>query len=152
MLKGIRDFFEAHMAATDVDGAGETEQALRLAVAVLLIEVAESDYQDHPDEQQMLLHSVRTSFGLDGDEADELIKLAREEHASSTDYFQFTRLINSHFSQQRKIGLLECLWRVAFADNQLHHYEEHVIRRLAELIHLPHSDFIAAKLRVKPEA
>jgi uncharacterized tellurite resistance protein B-like protein len=47
------------------------------------------------------------------------------------------------------VALIENLWRIAFADGELHHYEEHVIRRIADLIHVSHMDFIAAKLRVE---
>ncbi|MEJ2426718.1 MAG: TerB family tellurite resistance protein, partial [Candidatus Thiodiazotropha sp.] len=75
--------------------------------------------------------------------------LGEREHAASTDYFQFTSLINKHYSAEQKVWLIEALWRVAFADQKLHQYEEHVIRRLSELLYVPHSDFIAAKLRVQ---
>ena len=91
---------------------------------------------------------MRHHFGLEPAEAEELIGLAEAEHADSTDYFQFTRLINDHYDYARKIRVVEALWRVAFADQELHKYEEHVIRRLAELLYVSHKDFINAKHRV----
>ncbi|RLW56975.1 MAG: hypothetical protein B6D69_00780, partial [gamma proteobacterium symbiont of Stewartia floridana] len=81
-------------------------------------------------------------------EAQTLMNLAEQEHRHSTDYFQFTTLINKNYSYEQKIRIIESLWQVAFADRQLHHYEEHVIRRLADLIHVSHGDFISAKHRV----
>jgi uncharacterized tellurite resistance protein B-like protein len=75
--------------------------------------------------------------------------MAEAEHADSTDYFQFTRLINEHYSADQKVDLVEKLWLIAFSDRELHHYEEHVIRRLAELLYVPHSAFIAAKHKVQ---
>ncbi len=148
MLKAIKDFFETHLVPETGEEGGELEQSVRLAVVVLLIEIAESDYEDAPEERRAILNAVQTNFGLHRVAAEQLITLARQEHDDSTDYFQFTRLINDHYSMEQKIKIVEAFWRVAFADQQLHRYEEHVIRRLADLIYVPHRDFIAAKHRV----
>ena len=114
-----------------------------------MIEVAEADFEDTPEEKQAILNIVKTSFKLGESEAEELIQLAREEHTNSTDYFQFTRLINDNFSAQQKIELIENLWRIAFSDNVLNKYEEHVIRRISDLIYVSHRDFMATKIRVQ---
>ena len=96
-----------------------------------------------------MLDAIQFRFGLDAQRSQELLKLAETEHTESTDYFQFTRLINDHYDAKQKIELVEDLWRVAFSDGELDKYEEHVIRRLADLIHVSHKDFIAAKHRTK---
>ena len=148
MFGTIRQFFDTRLAPAIAQTPDERQHALRLAVAALLVEVAESDYQQHPDEQATLLTAVSDHFGLTQSEADGLIALAIAEHTDSTDYYQFTRLINDHYDQMQKIAMIEMLWRVAFADGQLHKYEEHVIRRLAGLLHVPHREFIASRHRV----
>lgn len=148
MLNTIKRFFDTHLAPDSAEAKQDPEHAARLAVAVLLTEIAESDHQRLPEEEAALLDAVRNHFGLDHEEANELIALAEEEHAESTDYFQFTSLINRIYSREQKIKVIETLWQIAFADKKLHKYEEHVIRRLAELIHVPHKEFIAAKHRV----
>ncbi|MEW8505262.1 MAG: TerB family tellurite resistance protein [Candidatus Thiodiazotropha sp.] len=148
MLKAIKDFFENYLIPVSEEGGEQLEQSIRLAVVVLLIEIAESDYENAPEERHAVLSAVQTQFGLNRVSAERLIALAKQEHDDSTDYFQFTRLINEHYSAEQKVKIVEAFWRVAFADQALHHYEEHVIRRLADLIHVPHSDFIAAKHRV----
>lgn len=149
MLNTIKRFFDNHLApdfsGTDVD----SQHALRLAVAALLVEITEADYKQRPDEKIALLEIVRNHFGLGVKEASSLILLAETEHAESTDYFQFTTLINKSYTPEQKRRMIEDLWRVAFADNELHKYEEHVIRRIAGLIHVPHKEFIAAKHRVQ---
>lgn len=148
MIDKIKQFFETHLVPDFDNMAKEPQQALQLAVTVLLLEVAESDYQQLPEEEAALLKVVRDCFDLTQAQAEELLDLARSEHADSTDYFEFTRLINQHYTPEQKNQLIESLWQVAFADQSLHHYEEHVIRRLSELLHVPHSVFIAAKLRI----
>ena len=84
--------------------------------------------------------------------ANEIIDLARKEHADSIDYFQFTSLINQHYSAAQRIELIEKLWLIAFADNVLDKHEEHVIRRIADLIHVAHSDFMKTKLKVMKDS
>jgi uncharacterized tellurite resistance protein B-like protein len=149
MIQKIKQFFETHLAPGSSEMEQDPQRALRLAVAVLLFEVAESDYQQHPDEKAALVAAVRDHFHLTPDEAQELLHMAEAEHADSTDYFQFTRLINQHYSPPQKVALIEALWQVALADQKLHRYEEHVIRRLADLLYVPHVDFIAARHRVE---
>jgi uncharacterized tellurite resistance protein B-like protein len=151
MLKSIKRFFDDHLAPTDQGQRMDDEHVLRLAVAALLLEVGESDYQDHPAERDAVMEAVKNHFDLEQAEADALIELAESERAGATDYFQFTSLINRTYDQEQKKRVIEILWKVAFADGELHKYEEHLIRRLAELLHLPHRDFIAAKHRVMGE-
>ncbi|MEN8179138.1 MAG: TerB family tellurite resistance protein [Pseudomonadota bacterium] len=148
MLSAIKRFFDINLAPGSPQEHRDPDHVVRVAVAALLIEVAASDYKQSPQERNVLLKSVHNHFGLSETEASALIKLAESEHAESIDYFQFTNLINQHYNPKQKIKVVEELWRVAFADKELHKYEEHVIRRLADLIHVSHKDFIAAKHRI----
>ena len=148
MLSTIKQFFETHLAPGADPQERDPEHAVSLACAALLIEVAESDFKRSPAERDALLASVHRLFGIDQREARELIELAEQEHVNSTDYFQFTRLINRTYTPRQKVRLVEALWRIALADDELHSHEEHVIRRLADLLHVSHKDFIAAKHRV----
>ncbi len=149
MLPKLKQFFETHFVAETGSSEIDSEHALRLAMASLLVEVAESDFNDAPEEREILIKIVTDSFDLEQDEAIQIINLAKQEHAESTDYFQFTKLINQNYSAEQKIKLIENLWKVAFSDNVLDKYEEHVIRRIADLIYVSHSDFMATKLRVQ---
>jgi len=150
MLITIKNFFENNFMPESPEltvGAGVNNP--QLALAALMIEVAEADFEDAPEEKQAILNIVKTSFNLKDNDAEELFQLAKEEHTKSTDYFQFTRLINDHYSAQQKVELIENLWRIAFSDNVLDKYEEHVIRRISDLIYVSHSDFMSTKLRVQ---
>ena len=148
MLQKIKRFFDDNLLANSSTDKQDKEHAIRLAMASLMIEVAESDYEDSPDEREAIVNIVKESFDLSSTETNEIVDLARQEHADSIDYFQFTSLINQHYSASQRIELIEKLWQVAFADNHLDKHEEHVIRRIADLIHVPHSDFMKTKLKV----
>lgn len=118
----------------------------KIAAAALMVEVMVADYDEHPEEKPMLKKLLQQQFSLGDHEAENLLDEALNAHASATDYFHFTRDINRHFSMPRKIDLIEALWRMANADDDIQAVEQHVIRRIASLLYVSHSDFIAAKL------
>ncbi len=149
MLQKIKRFFDNNLISNASSSSFDNEHAVRLAMASLMIEVAESDYHDAPEERESVLNIVKSSFDLSDTETNEIVDLARQEHVDSIDYFQFTSLINQHYSAAQRIELIEKLWQIAFADHKLDKHEEHVIRRIADLIHVAHSDFMKTKLKVQ---
>jgi uncharacterized tellurite resistance protein B-like protein len=152
MLAALRDFFDRRIAKRPDLQAGTAAERARLAAAALLVEVVHSDAELRPDERDALLESVRRRFGIDADAAGELIALAEAEAREAHDTWQFTSSINAGFTPDEKRALVEELWRVAYADDALHRHEEHLIRRVCELLHLGHGEFIRAKLRVQADA
>ena len=77
------------------------------------------------------------------------LALAESEARNANDYWQFTSIINKRFTQPQKVRVIELLWEVAYADAGLNAYEEHLIRKLADLLHISHGDYITAKLRAR---
>jgi uncharacterized tellurite resistance protein B-like protein len=92
---------------------------------------------------------LEAKFGLPPESMAELLDLAEQQARAATDYYQFTALIKNHLSAEEKERLIENLWAVAYADGALHRYEEHLVRKLAKLLHVSHKSFIAAKLRAR---
>lgn len=151
MLDAIRQFFDREMRPAKRPDENDTHR-LQVATAALLIEMARMDEQVQTDERQAVLHAVRRHFGLRPADADELLRLAEAQAQQATDYFQFTSLINRAFSAEEKERMIEQLWRVAYADGELHKYEEHLVRKVADLLYVPHKVFIATKLRARDNA
>jgi len=149
MLSSISAFFEKHLAPRPGEARANATHKTHLAAAALLVEVIQSDDRVSEQESETLLDSIAKQFDLAPEEAKRLLALAREETKSATDLHQFTSLINRQFSPQQKVALVEDLWRAAYADQTLHKYEEHLIRRIADLIHLSHAALIAAKHRAQ---
>jgi uncharacterized tellurite resistance protein B-like protein len=123
------------------------EQARNLAVAALLVEVLRADYQVAGDERRQVLESIRGILGLGAAQCEELLTAAEYEVDRAHDLHQFTAAINGVLPHDEKLRLVEQMWRVARADATIHKYEEHIIRRIADLLHVSHREFIAAKLR-----
>jgi uncharacterized tellurite resistance protein B-like protein len=136
-------------------GTGDRTEAedaagLNLAVAALLVEVLRADDEVDPAERGQVVESLGLQLGLSVSEGQELLQLAEQRVDEAYDLYQFTSQVNRALSAGEKLRLVEQLWRVASADAVIHKYEEHVIRRIADLLHVPHRDFIAAKLRAGP--
>lgn len=147
MLSSIRKFFDDYLAPdarTDRDPA----DAARCAAAALLVEMAHMDDAMTPVEHAAIRDAVRERFGLSPEQADRLMDCALEEREQATDYHQFTSLINAHFDPGQRAELIEQLWQVAYADRVLCKHEEYLVRKVANLLHVPHGAFIAAKHRV----
>ncbi len=145
MLNKIKAFFTDQLHP---DNALDTDQQVQLAAAALLIELSRADFQRDPDEQASIEAALRKKFSLDEQQLKELVELAEEEAEHATSLYPFTRLINDHYSPEQKFCLVKALWEVAVADGQISKYEDNLIRKIAELIYLPHSEFIRAKLQV----
>jgi len=147
MLKAIKDFVSQQIMAPVERGNSTTEHALRLATAALLVEMSRQDDTILPAEKAAVEAALRDKFALNEEEVEALYTLAEDEVREATDYYQFTSLIKDHFNPAQKEKVIELLWRVAGADGHIDQYEEHMVRRISELLYLPHSAFIRAKFR-----
>jgi uncharacterized tellurite resistance protein B-like protein len=127
----------------------EPEGLLALAAAALLLEVAWADHVISDEELELIEQHLQSQFGLTHDEVAELVEESRREHEQSVGLYSYTRTINGAWSEEQKFALVTTLWRLAMANDELHRYEEHTIRKIAELLYLSHERFIEAKLRVK---
>ena len=121
---------------------------MRLAAAALLIETARADFSEDDIEQAALETLLCSSLELDPAEVRTLLAEATRQLDDATSLYDFTRVINDYYSAAQKLELITTMWRVAYADGKLDKYEEHLIRQVAELTYVPHSDYIRAKLAV----
>lgn len=133
--------------------ARESEEELahrqRLAAAALLIETARADFTQDAAEQAALEQLLVRTLELDGAEVHALVEAAAERVDQATSLYEFTRVINDHYSARQKLQLIGDMWAVAYADGNLDKYEEHLIRRVAELTYVPHQDYIRTKLEAQ---
>jgi len=152
MLESIKNFFDQHLLPGSVADDRDSEYVLRLAIGALLLEMTHVDGEVWPEQSEAVSTAVLGHFNLAKSEAAELLALAEAERTEATDYFQFTSLINGVYTPEQKISLVELLWQIAYANESLHKYEEHLVRKIADLLYVPHSAFIATKLRARGDA
>jgi len=151
MLDSIKNFFEKKLMPISASSDNDAKETLHLATIALMLEVAESDFEEQPEEKALIKSLIKESFNLNENDTHELFKLAQDKFHSSTDSFEFTRLINQTYTAQQKVELIENLWRIAYADKVLDKYEDNIIRRIADLIYVSHKDFIKTKLQVEQQ-
>ena len=148
MVQTIQAFFEKHIKRAPAAGVNGHDP-LHVATAALLIEMMRMDGEVTEDERQRVVRALETKFGLPPQGIAELLQLAEAQAHEATDYFRFTSLIKNHFNAAARERLVEYLWVVAYADGELHRHEEHLVRKIADLLHVSHRSFLAAKVRAK---
>lgn len=151
MLAGIASFFENYLKDRADEPAEDREHKHQLASAALMIELCKCDQGIGDDETRALAGILQERFQLSPARIEELMALAEQEAREATSLYQFTSLLNESYTYEEKTQLIKGLWEVAFADGNLDRYEEHLIRRVAELMYVSHSDFIRTKLEVKQQ-
>jgi uncharacterized tellurite resistance protein B-like protein len=152
MLQILKDLF-AQLAGTSEEASDETmRHQLQLATAVLLVEVMRAEPTLAAPEREAILRALKTRFHLAEAELADLLELAQETAKSAYDYQRFTSLMNDHWTQAQKIEVVETMWQVAYADAHLDVHENHVISKVAGLLHVTHGEYIAAKMRAKETA
>ena len=145
MIKKIKDILSGFSKQEEADSEDKIS-SLNQACSALLIEVAFADKIFEESEIIALKESLKEIYGLEDDVVDELINDAKKTVEESTSLYEYTRVVNDEFEYKDKLELLSSLWKLAFADGNLDKYEEHLIRKISDLIHISHSDFIQIKL------
>ncbi|MDO8989213.1 MAG: TerB family tellurite resistance protein [Sideroxyarcus sp.] len=148
MLNKLNNFLSTLIAPASADS--RPEHTLQLATAVLLIEVMKSDANMADPEQAAILKILRERFSLSDAEVAQLTELGHRTASSANDFHQFTSLINRELDPSEKIRIIEYMWQVAYADGTISAHENHLMRKIGDLLYIPHRDYIGAKMRAKP--
>ena len=149
MIDLFKKFFDQKLSPGSSADDAQKLKACELAGAALMVELMQSDHQLDQRESAEFIKVLEETFLLDPGDIDEIVNMAHEQASQATSLYEFTRLINDNYAYKDKVQLIQNLWRLAFADDELDKYEEGLIRRIADLIHVSHGDFIQAKHRVR---
>ena len=148
MIDAIQQFFRDRMMPAGVESSAD--DALRVAAAALLFEAALSDFGLDETERQKIGDLIRAQFHLDEAESRDLLALAERQAGAATDLHGFTSLINTHWDEGQRSTLIDHMWQVVFADGKLDDHELHLMRKIQRRLHIPHAEYVAARLRHKP--
>lgn len=148
MLGKLAALFDRALGAPEADPATR-EHALRVATALLLVEVARADQMADGAEAEVMIAALRQFFALDESEAAALLEEAAATADHAVELQQFTRRLHDQLSTAEKLRVIEMLWQVALADANLEKHEDHLVRRIGDLLYVPHSDLIRIRNRVR---
>jgi uncharacterized tellurite resistance protein B-like protein len=148
MIESIKKLLVKHAGSTQ-GATGQDEHALQLATATLLMEVARADLDISDEERRAIRRAIEAHYELSPETTRQIIRDAEHEAEHSTSLYPFTRLINRECSYQEKLHIIRMSWQIICADGYTDKHEEHLVRRIADLLHVPHREFIRAKLLTK---
>lgn len=149
LSRWIKDLF--HNEAPKEASAHAEFPPATLAACALLLEVTLSDHAEDPDELKHMQQAMQASFAITPAMFQELLDASRHHVKHAVSLYEHTRILNDELDHASKIDLIHKMWRVAYADGHLDHYEEHLIRRVADLLYVEHRDFIVAKLNARDD-
>lgn len=145
------NFFKKIFQTEESENLTIDDKTSTKACVALLLETSMADEILDESELMALKNTLQKDFQINEDEIDELIDLAKENVEDSTSLYEFTRDINDNFDAAERVKLIESMWKIAYADGNIDKYEEHIIRKVSNLIYVAHSDFIKAKLSAKEQ-
>jgi len=148
MLKKLKDLFAADETASD-DAA---DDKLKLSLAALLVEMARADFDQTDDENAEIGRMLAEHFSMSEAEALELLNAAEVATDDAVCLHDFTRTLHNALSLDEKLKVIELLWRLAYSDDELNKYEDHLIRKVADLMYVPVSDVVRLKNEVRATA
>lgn len=149
----MKKFLEKLLAVDQQGNApDDIEHALRVATAVLLVEVTRADFSVERAERERMRQLLEAQFELGAAELDAVLEEAEADADRLVSIQHLTRLLNEHYEHAMKVRIVEMMWQVVYADGEKDHYEEHLLRRVAELLYLSHAEFIQARHKAEPSA
>lgn len=155
MLEYLRKLFSDDQTSViqNVSGSSSNQKNKKVEVAAcaLFIEIAKADGEFTKDERNFIISEMKSTFNLDDDYVNDLMMLAEERVKESVSLYEFTGVINTSFTHEEKIELIESLWKLIYKDEKLNQYEDHLIKRIAATINIEHKEIINAKLWVKQQ-
>ena len=149
MLNKIKGFFNQNLVNTP--SPADRQKQLHIATAALLFEVARADFNISKQEKDKIAAALNKTLKLENTILEEVMQLAESEVEQATSLHQFTKLIHDSYQIDEKIEIIRLLWLVAYSDNDLDKYEESLIRKVADLLYIPHSDYLLTKDSVLKE-
>lgn len=155
MFEYLRKLFsslpENEKTKTVEEITSNNEKKLQIAACALFIELAKADGEFSEEEKQFIVSEMNKTFNLDNQCTNELLELAELVVKDSVSIYEFTGIINQHFTQEEKLKLLESLWRLIYQDEKLNAYEDQLIKRIGATLNIEHKQIINAKLLVKEQ-
>ena len=151
MLKKIKEYISdlGNESSEIPNKEQKDKEIINNACAALLIETALADKVFNEEELISMQQTLNKVYKVDEKDIEELINESKKKASESTSLYEYTRLINDLCDYEDKIRLINNLWSIAFADQQLDKYEEYLIRKISDLLYVSHKDFIEQKLQVK---
>jgi len=150
MIKALRRLFDETDGATARSIPERERHHLQTSVASLLHEASRVDLDERREERLTAEHALKDLFGLTDDDCAAVLAEGREKARRLVSYFAPVSVIKRDFALAERVRLVEHLWRIAYADGRLDQYEDHFVRKVADLLFVPNTQCVLARNRARP--
>lgn len=149
MLSNLKKNLEKLLTVEDDIAQGDSPQVTSIAAAALLLEAAHADNELDDAELKQIELSLTKNLGVDPENIKETMRSAQEQLDHATCLHEMTKIVNQNWTVRDKISLIESMWKVVLSDQHLDAHEQHLMRKMKGLLHIPQTEYIAAKLRAR---
>ena len=149
ILSNLKKNLEQLLIVEDDIAQDDSLQITSIAAAALLLEAAQADNELEDVEMKQIELALTKNLGVDPGNIKETLRSAQEQLDHSTCLHEMTKIVNRNWSVRDKISLIESMWKVVLSDQHLDAHEQHLMRKIKGLLHIPQTEYIAAKLRAR---
>jgi len=150
MLKTLKKYLTPALPGDNTDTV-TVSQRIHVATCALLLEMAKADENFSIREKTTIREILEKDLNIPKEDIDEIMEMAARDREETVDLYEYTSFIDRVYSREEKQTLIELIWKVIYADGVLDQYEDYLVHKLADLLHLDHDDLIAAKIKMRPE-
>ena len=122
---------------------------IKNSATILLLSVANADYNIEKEEIKLIKEIIQDFFSIDTKEAYKIVEQAIIDFKKSTSFFEYAQILNEHFTYQDKIDFIFCIFELAYVDKELHFMEQHLIKKISDILNVEHRDLIKTKLEIQ---
>ena len=149
-LAAIQEAFERRGTKAASSPSSQPAHEIQLAAALLALSVARADHTRVADEQRAVERALRRSLGLTEDELAMLLRRAEEASGGTAPGLaDLATTVAGNLTLAQKKDVVRGLWRIAYADAELHIHEEYLVRKIAHLLGLSSADLVETKLTAR---
>lgn len=149
MLKSLKNLLHKKLDDTLGQDSDQRKHVLQLSTATLLVEVMRADYREDLTENEVIFNLLQEFFNMSNEEVALLLEEAESEADQAISLQGFTRFLHENLTIDEKHRIVEMLWKVALADQNLDKHEDHLVRKVSSLLYVSQRDLIKIRNRVK---
>ena len=149
MLKSLKNLLHKKLDDTLGQDSDQRKHVLQLSTATLLVEVMRADYREDLTENEVIFHLLKEFFNMSNEEVALLLEEAESKADQAISLQGFTRFLHENLTIDEKHSIVEMLWKVALADQNLDKHEDHLVRKVSSLLYVSQRDLIKIRNRVK---
>ena len=122
---------------------------IKNSATILLLSVANADYNIEKEEIKLIKEIIQDFFSIDTKETYKIVEQAIIDFKKSTSLFEYAQILNEHFTYQDKVDFIFCIFELAYVDKELHFMEQHLIKKIADILNVERQDLIKTKLEIQ---